>query len=610
MDATPVSFAADMDFWKERGIFDVLPVPVSIINRQHDIVYANREFKRVFGDWTGRKCWQAYHKTDRPCEDPACVPTFKEGRARASKGSGLTMGGQKVSYTKYSIPIGMGDGKLEYIMEICIDRTAVSIMRREYQSLFDLVPCSIVILNKQLRITDSNRMVEDIYGDLTGKHCYSALRGEEDVCADCTASRAFSTKKNQHDHQIWMTPDGEMKHYQVTAVPIVDSEDEVKLVMEMAVDITELTTLREQREMRTLMLSSIVSKSLRGIVVMDTHGEVPIVNPAARRILELDSGGIFSPGDIYGKLPEHVAETIRNARGDFSFNDLALFPERGDDAVLVHLNGQQLRQGKNTLGLLLAFQDLREIRRLERDKLEAERMAAVGQTVSGLAHGVKNLVTALEGGMYMLSSGMNTGKAERIAQGMDMLQRNIERIGTFVKTFLSFARGREIKVKINYPAEVAKEVVDLYRVRAAEQQVRLEIEADAGIAAAPLDYESLHESLTNLVGNAIDACMMSTEKAEKFVRMRVFEKDGVITYEVSDNGCGMDYAVKQKVFTNFFTTKGQGGTGLGLLMTKKIVQEHGGYMEMESEFGHGTSFRICLPRERLPKVAEDAEAEE
>ncbi|MCL2123102.1 MAG: ATP-binding protein [Desulfovibrionaceae bacterium] len=607
MNATPVSFAADMDFWKERSVFDVLPVPMAVLSRRYDIVYANREFKSVFGPWEGRKCWQAYHKTDTPCKNPTCANTFKEGRAGANKGSGLTTSGQIMHYTKYSIPLGLCDGKVEHIMQFCVDRTAVSILRREYQSLFDLVPCSIVILNKQLRITDSNKMVEDIYGDLTGKHCYSALKGEEDVCADCIAGKAFSTRKTQYDDQVWMTPDGEMKHYQITAVPIVDSKDEVDLVMEMAVDITELTTLREQREMRTLMLSNIVSKSLRGIVVMDTHGEVPIVNPAARRILDLGSGGIFSPGDIYAKLPDHVVNAIHNAKGDFSFNDLTLFPERGEDAVLVHLGGQQLRQGKNILGLLLTFQDLREIRRLEREKLEAERMGAVGQTVSGLAHGVKNLVTALEGGMYMLSSGMNTGKAERIAQGMDMLQRNIERIGTFVKTFLSFARGREIRVKINDPVEVAKEVVDLYRVRAAEHQVRLEIEADAGIAVAPLDYESLHESLTNLVGNAIDACMMNAEKTDKFVRMRVLEKDGVITYEVSDNGCGMDYAVKQKVFTNFFTTKGQGGTGLGLLMTKKIVQEHGGYMEMESEFGQGTSFRICLPRARLPKVAEETE---
>ena len=607
MNATPVSFTADMDFWKERGAFDLLPVPLAVINRQHDIVYANREFGQIFGAWEGRKCWQAYHKTDTPCENPTCAHVFEEGRADIGRDSGRGTGGQSVSCTKYSIPLGSGNGKVEYIMQFCIDRSADSIMRRQYQSLFDLVPCNIIILNKQLRIIDSNEMVHDVYGDLIGKQCYSALKGQDDICADCTASKVFSSKRIQHDQQIWLTPDGEMKHYQITAVPIMNEGAEVSLVMEMAVDVTELTALREQREMRTLMLSNIVSKSLRGLVVIDTHGVVPIVNPEARRILDLGSGGIFSPGDIYAKLPEHVVTIIHTAKGDFSLSDLTLFPERGEDAVPVHMSGQLLRQGNKMLGILLSFQDLRELRRLENAKLEAERMAAVGQTVSGLAHGVKNLVTALEGGMYMLSSGMNTGKAERIAQGMDMLQRNIERIGTFVKTFLSFARGREIKVKINNPVEVAKEVVELYRVRAAEQHVVLELEADAGIAPAPIDYESMHESLTNLVGNAIDACMMSAEKEDKFVKVRVFETDGIISYEVTDNGCGMDYAIKQKVFTNFFTTKGQGGTGLGLLMTKKIVQEHGGYMEMESEFGQGTTFRICLPRERLPKIAEGAE---
>ena len=599
-----------MAFWKERGIFDVLPVPVAIINRQNDLVYANREFKRVFGAWEGRKCWQAYHKTDTPCEHPTCAHVFKEGKSSANKGSGRTKSAQSISYMKYFIPLDIHNGEVEYLMHVCIDRTAASILRHEYQSLFDLVPCHIVILDRQLRITDSNKMVEDIYGDLTGKHCYSALKGQDDICADCIVSKAFSTKKSQHDQQIWVTPDGEMKHYQITAVPIVDREDKVNLVMEMAVDITELTALREQRELRTLMLSNIISKSQRGLVVIDTHGEVLIVNPAARRILDLGPGGIFTPKDIYAKLPEHAVNAILHATSDFRLNDLTLFPEREEDAVPVNMGYQQLRHGKKMLGMLLAFQDLRDIRRLEREKLEAERMAAVGQTVSGLAHGVKNLVTALEGGMYMLSSGMNKGKAERIAQGVEMLQRNIERIGAFVKTFLSFARGREIKVKMNNPAEVAQEVVNLYRVRAAEQHVRLDIEADAGIAPAPVDYEGMHESLTNLVGNAIDACLMGAAKEDKFVKMRVLEKDEVIIYEVTDNGCGMDYAIKQKVFTNFFTTKGQGGTGLGLLTTKKIVQEHGGYMEMESEFGQGTSFRICLPRKRLPSLAKEEEEEE
>jgi signal transduction histidine kinase len=87
-----------------------------------------------------------------------------------------------------------------------------------------------------------------------------------------------------------------------------------------------------------------------------------------------------------------------------------------------------------------------------------------------------------------------------------------------------------------------------------------------------------------------------------FVTVRTFEKNGIITYEVSDNGGGMDYEVKKKVFTTFFTTKGLGGSGLGLLMTKKIVQEHGGKIDLESKPGEGTTFRIKFPRRRLPKI--------
>ena len=76
----------------------------------------------------------------------------------------------------------------------------------------------------------------------------------------------------------------------------------------------------------------------------------------------------------------------------------------------------------------------------------------------------------------------------------------------------------------------------------------------------------------------------------------------VIVFKVTDNGCGMDYEVKSKVFTNFFTTKGTGGTGLGLLTTKKIIQEHGGTIELQSEPGQGSTFKILLPRKRLPKL--------
>jgi signal transduction histidine kinase len=251
--------------------------------------------------------------------------------------------------------------------------------------------------------------------------------------------------------------------------------------------------------------------------------------------------------------------------------------------------------------------DITEIKKLEKEKLEAERLAAVGQTVAGLAHGIKNLITGLEGGMYMLSSGMTKSNIDRVEKGLDMLDRNINRITTFVREFLNFSKGRTINVQLNDPLRIVEEVVELYGPKARELGIDLKNKTSGKIDLALMDYESMHECLTNLVGNAIDACGMSDGPGGCHVIVKVFEENNVIIYEVTDNGCGMDYEVKQKVFTTFFTTKGLGGSGIGLLMTKKIIQEHGGRIEMISEPGRGSTFRILLPRDRLPKMQTDEE---
>lgn len=109
----------------------------------------------------------------------------------------------------------------------------------------------------------------------------------------------------------------------------------------------------------------------------------------------------------------------------------------------------------------------------------------------------------------------------------------------------------------------------------------------------------------------MDACQMSEHESDpeseggqaeagSTVHVCVSDEDGVLRYSVTDNGVGMDYELKQKVFTTFFTTKGLGGTGLGLLTTRKIIQEHGGRIELESTPGKGSTFTILLPRDRLP----------
>jgi signal transduction histidine kinase len=194
---------------------------------------------------------------------------------------------------------------------------------------------------------------------------------------------------------------------------------------------------------------------------------------------------------------------------------------------------------------------------------------------------------------------MRSGSQARTAKGWSMLERNVERITDLVKGFLSFSKGQVPKVESVDPNQVAEEICNLYQDAARKNGIELVFEPSSGPAKANLDPEKIHTCLANLVSNAIDACQTSKNNGCT-VTLRVAEADGAIVYEVSDTGCGMDYEIKNKVFTTFFTTKGLGGTGLGLMVTRKIVQEHGGKITVESTPGKGSLFRIEFPRDRLP----------
>jgi PAS domain S-box-containing protein len=252
--------------------------------------------------------------------------------------------------------------------------------------------------------------------------------------------------------------------------------------------------------------------------------------------------------------------------------------------------------------------DISEVKKLEAEKREAERLAAVGETVAGIAHGIKNVLMGLEGGMYAVNTGIEMADDARIARGWTTLEENVERISEFVKEFLDFAKGRQTTVALVDPNLPAQEVCDLFRERAAQSGIKLEMDLQSGLEKAPLDKDAIHTCLSNLVSNAIDACMVAEQTRRFVVTVSTREQNGILVYEVADNGLGMDYEISKKVFSKFFTTKGSDrGTGLGLLTTKRMVHQHGGHISFTSEEGEGSTFRIELPRDALPTPESDTE---
>ena len=229
--------------------------------------------------------------------------------------------------------------------------------------------------------------------------------------------------------------------------------------------------------------------------------------------------------------------------------------------------------------------------------IAAERMAAVGQTVAELAHTIKNIANALTGGIFVLGKGVELDEKEYLHQGWRMVSENVEKIKNLSLDMLNFGKYASLALEPGDPNRPADEVVRLMESRAREQKVDLTAELDPRLGPVVFDPGAIHCCLLNLVSNAIDACRRPVEgegPRRVVVRSRPIAGGGV-EYEVSDSGGGMDEDIRSRLFQGIFSTKGTEGTGIGLMMTKRIVDQHQGEIRVASRPGQGAAFTIRLP---------------
>jgi signal transduction histidine kinase len=208
--------------------------------------------------------------------------------------------------------------------------------------------------------------------------------------------------------------------------------------------------------------------------------------------------------------------------------------------------------------------------------------------------------------MYLVDSGMKKGKQDRVEKGWATVQRNVARINNMVSDILYYAKDRVPTWETLAAPEVAKDACSLLARRAQEQEVDLSCAIDEDAGELEADSQAIRALLANLLENSLDACRMDQNKAEHRVTLRLRGFPDHVEFEVEDTGIGMDQEALDKAFTLFYSSKGT-GTGLGLFISDKIAQAHGGSIELESKPGVGTRFVVRLPRTRPPELEpEDA----
>jgi PAS domain S-box-containing protein len=600
MDQAFKELPSEIRTWIGRQLFEHVPNNIAVIDRDFKVVVANSNFKAVFGDVVGKRCFEAYKGRDSVCEHCMAARTFEDGKIRVNDEDGVDKEGRPAHYVVHIAPVYDEVGEIPYVIEMSYDLTETKSLQREYNVLFERVPCYVAVINRELRVVRANALLRETFGDCVGEHCYEVYKHRSTKCPDCPALKTFGSGGSYHAEHVGIDKRGEPTHYVVSTCPLSRSDQESSHVIEMMVDVTDVHKLSRELVKQSSFRNILIENTLDGLVAVDDTGVVNIFNPAAESLFKVASEGVINESQGERFLPSEFRAAIENGRASLSLGETNVVDLQGEE-IPVRFSGSILKDGETKIGAAAFFQDLREIKRLEAEKLENERLAAVGQTVAQLAHGIKNILTGLRGGMYAIKSGMKSGSEERTTKGWEMLDRNVERITTLVKSFLSYSKKHVPIMETVDPQEVAREIYSLYHAAARSDGVTLLFEADEGVPAANMEASGIHTCLANLVSNAIDACKTS-KKERSAVVLRVKGGEGSTIFEVEDTGCGMDAEVREKVFTSFFTTKGLGGTGLGLLVTKKIVREHGGWIEVESEPDKGSCFRIELPRNKMSKA--------
>jgi PAS domain S-box-containing protein len=460
-----------------RQYFNALPCYVTVVDHDFKIIRANDSFRRDFGDFEGRHCYQVYKQRSDKCEICPVERAFWDGQNHRSEGRIIRRDGRDVSVIAEATPIRDESGEITSVLNMSTDVTMMKHMQwqlRENQEksrlMFEEAPCYISIQDSNLRVIEANRSFREAFGDCFGRKCYEVYKHRTEECWPCVVKETFQDGKSRTHEEVVTSRNGEQINVLVTTSPIRDPEGNITAVMELSADITQVRELQDQ-------LSS--------------------------------------------------------------------------------------------LGLL----------------------------IGSISHGLKGLLNGLGGGMYMVNSGLQKNMPERIEKGWEMVQRNVDRIKSMVSDILYYAKPREPNLEPVSACDLMKEACAILKPRIEEQGVRLMCNIDEGTGEFEADTQAVRSMLVNLVENALDACRLDGEQPDHEIRVGLSGDERQIEFTIEDDGIGMDRETQEKVFSLFFSSKGLGGTGLGLFISNRIAVAHGGQIEVESEPGSGTRFTIALPRE-------------
>jgi PAS domain S-box-containing protein len=624
-------------------VFDSFQDGVLILDKDHNIIFANRAIRELCYCEYGSsqiKCHELLHDMNRPCNSPDLIcphkTVFSTGRSINVTHIHVCPTGKKRIFDITCSPIKDEGGEVFLMAEILRDVTEIKMAEDTIRSqeeklkenavfltaVLDGIGDAVVVLDRDYRIVSANegylKQTKFSRPEIIGRHCHAVSHHSDRPCyevgEECAVKRVYETGRHHKAVHIHRDKQDNPVYVETNAYPIKDESGNVASVIETLTDVTEKVKLeqklRESEERyRSLynnspdMLSSIDAE---GTIIEANNTEAATLGYAKEELIGHHIKEILSPESVVS-CNEKFGELMTKGH----LEEECAYINKDGERIPVSIKAHAVLDGTgNAPYSHMVSRDLRAIKKAEAEKraleaqlFQSQKMEAIGNLSAGIAHDFNNMLTGIMG--YSALALKDAVDLEAVKRYVEKVVEISERAAELVGQILLIGKKLPLEKKTITLNQLIEDSLKMLR-RVVEESIEIRVLPSSDIPGVDADPSQITQVLMNLIVNARDAMPgggvveIRTRKADiddEFCRHYPDAKPGrYAVLIVSDRGKGIPEEIRDRIFEPFFTTKETGkGTGLGLAVTYSIVKAHGGWIQVYSEIGRGTEFKVFLP---------------
>lgn len=466
-------------------------------------------------------------------------------------------------------------------------------------AFFNDLPCCVSIHNRELKILAANQLFIERFGNRIGAGSADIYAGPAQHPSLCPVAKTLEADRGLRLKEQVKSKNGLPLPVIVHTAPIRSAQGDIEMVMEISADIAEVKKLQDELWDAEAKYHQLFENAPCYITLWGPDMKLQ----ASNKLFEKDFGRqIGSTCRRIHRYPDHVCPdcAVRATFRDGGTHQLeTVAADRNNEEIHLLISTAPIwDESERVVQVMEMAVDITEIHRLQ------SRLTRLGLLMGSMSHSVKSLLTGLDGGMYLMKTGLAKQDSKRIEEGWSAVSELMERLRTLVMDILYFSKERDLKWETVNILDLAREAAAAVSQKAATNKVELILDFDPDSGSFLADAPAIHAALLNILENAVEACLDRPAQNPGIVEFKVEGREDFVIFTIKDNGVGMDDDTRHQLFDLFFSSKGYKGTGFGLFITRNVVERHGGEIEVTSSPGRGACFKVFLPRkyESLPEI--------